>query len=194
MGSRLLNQVVRGFAVFGVVLGLVMVSSTATVRAKESAAELFNRGVELLNKGDLDGAIAEYRTAAKLAPSQANAHYNLGVALHAKKDLDGAVKAFNTAISLDPKDADAHRTLGGTLMDKGDPAAAVTAYQTAITLNPDDPDIHYELMHADIAQKDLASASKELEEFTRLATTTAANREKIDDAKKRIDQLRAAGK
>jgi ribosomal protein L9 len=45
-----------------------------------------------------------------------------------------------------------------------------------------------------IAQKNTAAATKELEEFTRLATNTAANREKIDDAKKRIDQLRAAGK
>lgn len=42
------------------------------------------------------------------------------------------------------------------------------------------------------AQKNAAAAANELDEFIRLAPSTAANREKIDDAKKRIDQLRAA--
>jgi hypothetical protein len=49
-------------------------------------------------------------------------------------------------------------------------------------------------MHAYIAQKNAAAAAKELEAFTKLATSTAANREKIEDAKKRLDQLRAATK
>ena len=52
--------------------------------------------------GDLDGAIAEYRTALRLRPDYATAHHNLGDALRAKGDLDGAIAEYRTAVHLQP--------------------------------------------------------------------------------------------
>jgi tetratricopeptide (TPR) repeat protein len=55
------------------------------------AAAHYNLGVALSNKGDLDGAIAEWREALRLNPNYGDAHYNLGVALWHKGDWDGAI-------------------------------------------------------------------------------------------------------
>ena len=43
-------------------------------------------GMALAKKGDLDGAIAEFREALRLNPRNENAHVNLGVTLGRKGD------------------------------------------------------------------------------------------------------------
>ena len=59
-------------------------------------------GIALQAKGDIDGAIAEYRVAIKLDPKNAPPYYNLGNALRAKGDMDGATPA-GEAGSSDPR-------------------------------------------------------------------------------------------
>ena len=49
--------------------------------SSQDAGTCYKRGVELYGKGDLAGAIAEYRTALRLAPNFPAAHYNLGIEL-----------------------------------------------------------------------------------------------------------------
>ena len=56
-------------------------------------------------KGDLDGAIAEYREALRLNPNNALAHNGLGFALEKKGDLRGALEEYRAATALDPKNA-----------------------------------------------------------------------------------------
>ncbi len=48
-------------------------------------------GLALYPKGDLDGAIGEFREAIRLKPDYADAHYSLGYALQGKGDDDGAI-------------------------------------------------------------------------------------------------------
>jgi len=50
----------------------------------DKAINHFKQGRDLYREGDLDGAIAEYRTALPLDPAHFSAHYNLGTALHAQ--------------------------------------------------------------------------------------------------------------
>jgi len=54
-------------------------------------------------KGDRDGAIAEYREALRLNPANHLAHYDLGVALEKKGDRQGALQEYRAAYQLDPK-------------------------------------------------------------------------------------------
>ena len=49
-------------------------------------------GTALHNKGDVEGAIAEYRAAPRLNTNEVNARYNLAGALRAKGDLVSARK------------------------------------------------------------------------------------------------------
>ena len=63
----------------------------AKQKTNEQAA-LFatNSGRRLLNAGDVDGAISQFRTAIQAVPGYAPAHYQLGLALQRKGDKQGA--------------------------------------------------------------------------------------------------------
>lgn len=60
-------------------------------------------GTALQKKGDLKGAIDEYRIALRVNPNEADARYNLAVALHAKGDLVSSRKEYKKALKLIPK-------------------------------------------------------------------------------------------
>jgi len=69
---------------------------------QDDAATHYHLSDTLREKGDLDGAIAEYRTAISQQPNFPEAHANLGVALKAKGDMDGAIAEWGTAIRQRP--------------------------------------------------------------------------------------------
>jgi Flp pilus assembly protein TadD len=62
-------------------------------------------GHALYDKGDLDGAIAEYRAAIRLQPGDVAAHNNLGLALEMKGDRLAASDEIEKARELDPNDS-----------------------------------------------------------------------------------------
>jgi len=62
-----------------------------------------NSGKRMLNAGDLDGAISQFRNATKLAPSYAIGHYELAVALSRKGEKSESADEFKKAAELDPK-------------------------------------------------------------------------------------------
>jgi Flp pilus assembly protein TadD len=70
---------------------------------QQSAALAANSGRRLLNAGDLDGAISQFRAAIDEAPSYPQAHYQLGMALQRKGDNEGAAEEFKKAAALDPR-------------------------------------------------------------------------------------------
>ena len=59
-----------------------------------------NLGNELGRKGDLEGAITEYRAALRLAPNHVDAHTNLGVALKSLGRKAEAKGEFQQALKL----------------------------------------------------------------------------------------------
>src|SRR5215471_7497333 len=79
------------------------------LRTKDANA-YYHRGLAKIDKGDLDGAIAEFNRAIELDPKYAKAYNNRGNAKIAKGDLDQASADYNRAIDLDPKYANAPAT------------------------------------------------------------------------------------
>jgi tetratricopeptide (TPR) repeat protein len=76
--------------------------------AKEKTGEqaaLFatNSGRRLLNAGDLDGAISQFRAAINSSPNYAAAHFELGMALRQQGKSDEAQEEFRKAAALDPR-------------------------------------------------------------------------------------------
>ena len=96
-------------------------------------------GSLLAEEGNINGAIAAYRTAIRLQPDDAIADSNLGVALAAKGDLEGAIAAYRTAIRLRPDYADAHYNLGIALKAKGRKVEAAREFREYVRLAPDTP-------------------------------------------------------
>ncbi len=126
-------------------LALALLVSTAAGAAPQSrpggtgdAKAHFDRGIALVEKGDLDGAIGEYREVIRLKPDFADAHNNLGAALNQKGDLDEAIAESRAAIRLKPDYAIAHNNLGVALDAKGDLDGAIAEWREGLRLKPDD--------------------------------------------------------
>src|SRR4030095_8873720 len=78
-----------------------------------------NLGIVLLQKGEIDDAIAHYRSALKMQPDSWDAEYNLGTALLGKGQVDEAILHCERAVAMRPTDPDAQVSLGNALFQKG---------------------------------------------------------------------------
>ena len=73
------------------------------VKPNPKEASAYNeRGNAKGDKGDLDGAIADYTRAIELDPKFTEAYYNRGLAKKHKGDLDGAIADYNRVIEINP--------------------------------------------------------------------------------------------
>src|SRR2546429_5743705 len=62
-----------------------------------------NSGRRLLNAGDLEGAISQFRAAISSAPKYAAAHFELGMALRQQGKSEEAQEEFRKAAELDSR-------------------------------------------------------------------------------------------
>jgi lipoprotein NlpI/uncharacterized RDD family membrane protein YckC len=112
-------------------------TSDTQARLKAGCADvLHSRGVALLTKGDLDGAIANFDQAIGLDAKHGRAFYSRGKAYRAKGDLDHAIADYSKAIELDPKNADAFSDRADARQLKEDFIGAFGDYEQAIRLDP----------------------------------------------------------
>jgi len=73
-----------------------------TANALQAATFSTNSGRRLLNAGDLDGAISQFRSAIEQSATYAPAHFYLAQALQRKGLVDEAKSQFQRASELDP--------------------------------------------------------------------------------------------
>ena len=132
--------------------------SKVTLAPREDASAYYNRGNAKDDKGDLDGAIADYNRAIELDPKLAIAYNNRGNAEKAKGDLSGAIADYNRAIELDPKHASAYYNRGNVKDAKGDLDGAIADFNLAIELDPKDADSYTNRGRCKEAKGDLDSA------------------------------------
>jgi tetratricopeptide (TPR) repeat protein len=76
---------------------------TASSNSLQTATFSTNSGKRLLDAGDLNGAISQFRSAIQSQPNYAAAHYQLGLALQRSGQKDEARKEFEKATELDPQ-------------------------------------------------------------------------------------------
>jgi len=77
-------------------------SLAASTNSRQAAAFSTGSGKRMLDAGDLDGAIAQFRSAIHSDANYAAAHYQLGLALSRKGEKDEASREFQRASELDP--------------------------------------------------------------------------------------------
>jgi tetratricopeptide (TPR) repeat protein len=70
---------------------------------QQTALFATNSGKRLLNAGDLEGAISQFKSAIQAVPSYAPAHFQLGLALQRKGDKAESAREFLKAYELDPR-------------------------------------------------------------------------------------------
>ena len=116
-----------------------------TREAPQYPAGHFNYAFELRRRGDIDGAVAEYRSAIALDPGMALAYSNLGALLQSKGELADAESLYVKTIELRPNYALAWNNLATVRYKRGDGVGAVRAFRRAIELKPNDAGAVYNL-------------------------------------------------
>jgi tetratricopeptide (TPR) repeat protein len=117
-----------------------------TMRAAETAADFFTRGVCLEESpATQDEAIDSYKKCVELDPVHAAAYINLGTLYYNRHDYGLAERYYRKAIEVDLKYALAYFDLGNVLDETGRLADGIRAYQSAIALAPTYADAHYNL-------------------------------------------------
>jgi tetratricopeptide (TPR) repeat protein len=89
----------------------------------------------LLERGQLNEAIANYREALEIKPEVAEVQSNLGNALLREGQVEEAVVHLQKALKIDPAYAEAYNYMGSALMKKGRAGEAIGYYQKAVQLN-----------------------------------------------------------
>ena len=165
---KLCGQHVSGTAgrIGGCILLMATTLWTATcLAASQEAEQHYKRGRLLRERGNLDGAIQEYKKAIVINPDYGDAHYSLGYAYHLKaaqmnpvtprqlnaahpvqtyvkkwergiREMDLAIVEFKKVVQLEPKAPDAHFKLALVYDNKGDYKHACDRYRRVIKLDP----------------------------------------------------------
>ena len=106
------------------------------VLPKPDANAYSNRGNSLLNSGQYNEALAEFRKAIALNPNYKKARYGIGrVYLHSQRYTD-ATSAFEQLIKDEPNYTEAHHGLGLAYFNLGDKAKAAGAANAALRIDP----------------------------------------------------------
>jgi tetratricopeptide (TPR) repeat protein len=113
-----------------------------------SAGAYTNLGNVLLQKGQVDEAIDQYRKAIVIDGTAVEAHNNLGIAWAKKGQLDAAIIEFRKTLELNPAYIQAYNNLGTALFQKGQINDAIVQFQEALRRKPDYVDAQNNLAKA----------------------------------------------
>ncbi len=111
-----------------------------------------NLGSELLEGGDIDGAIAHLEKSLRLKFDVLESHNSLTSALFRKGDADAAIAEAHVALNFDPDNAGTHAVLGMALMTKGLLDDAIAQLSKAVEILPNHSQANYNLAVA-LAEK-----------------------------------------
>jgi tetratricopeptide (TPR) repeat protein len=102
-----------------------------------------NLGSDLLEAGDVEGAISHLEKSLRLKFDLPESHNSLTYALFRKGDTDAAIAEAHVALNLDPHNADTRAALGMALMTKGLLDEAIAQLSKAVEIFPSYTDAHY---------------------------------------------------
>jgi tetratricopeptide (TPR) repeat protein len=158
-----------------------------------------DRARDLLDRGDLQGALAAYRTAVEAEPTSVQAHKSFAYALALGGDLRGAVREYRTALDLDPEQPGVHQRLGAVLVRSGDLDAGIRHLRHAVELAPDFAEAYGQLAAALERAGRIGEAVEAAEEVLRIRPDDSTARlehgrldllARIDPTQDLVSQLR----
>ena len=107
-----------------------------------------NLAGDLLERGEVDEAIAHFEKAVEIWPGHAEAHNNLGNALVRKGATKEAIVHFQKVLEIWPNDVEARNNLGGALLEEGRVDEAIAQFERVLAEKPDHAQAHNNLGNA----------------------------------------------
>ncbi len=109
--TRTFTTLQKTISIFGVLCAVLFLLSFVLVGCQSSPEKKklkhYNKGIEYLQKDDIESALIAFKNAIEVDSSFADAYYQLGLAYQKIREFDKAVIAFGNAASNDPKNVDA---------------------------------------------------------------------------------------
>jgi len=103
----------------------------------------YNEGVELIQKGDKDGAEKKFDEAVAAKPDLAQAWKVISQLAYERKDYAKALSSGRKLLELDAKDGDLYGILMDSASKTGDNAAALDYKKKFVAANADNPEVNY---------------------------------------------------
>ncbi|MBK8161708.1 MAG: tetratricopeptide repeat protein [Gammaproteobacteria bacterium] len=157
-----------------------------------TAEELYNRGVTLGSRGELDEAMRCYAQALELRPDLAEAHNNLGMIHLSRARLDEAARCFRQALAQRPGYASALFNLAGIRLRQGEYSEAIASCQDLLARNPADIEARIQLGLAHGGRGALDDAVACFEQALALKPDSARAWENLGTARLRQNRTEAA--
>jgi len=98
----------------------------------------YDLGLALFNRGEIDGAINQFRQALSIKPDDIMVRNNLGVAMSRKNDIQGAIHQYKEVINKDPYHYLAYFNLAQAYTELRDFKSASEWYQKGLNIAPND--------------------------------------------------------
>ncbi|MGH8023691.1 MAG: tetratricopeptide repeat protein, partial [Limisphaerales bacterium] len=139
-----------------------------------------NLGDLLIQRGQIDAAIAQYKKSVAIHPDQGVFH-NLGNALLSRGRISEAWQVFQMELKYDPGSASAWADFGNACLQTGRTGEAIQYLKKAYQKSPNDPMICYNLGNAYVQKKQLEAAIQywqravDLEPYFPMANNNLAN-------------------
>ncbi len=128
----------------------------------KKAKEHFLRGQKLLKSKNLDQALKEFQSAAKLSPKSPVTHYWVGMAYFYKKQPEKAIANFKKVLKLDAKNYHTLAMIGKILSFQKDKLDEAANYlKKSLALNMDYADAHFDLGRIHAMKGDMGRALAE---------------------------------
>jgi len=163
--APLQDDILRRIAVL-LVGALLVVGAVMGLQRSHGYMVHAQNGVELLDEGKTDEAIAELRKSVSLRPDFAAAHAALARAYIAKHDFENAAAEMKRVIALNPRSEDAYYRLGLIYLEQKLPSKAQDIFAQLLRLDPSSADGHAGLA---AALSDQHRDPEALEEYKRVA-------------------------
>jgi tetratricopeptide (TPR) repeat protein len=102
----------------------------------------FDHAAELVDKGQFEAAIAEWKELLATNPDDSRIHNNLATALTRTGRYTEAIPEFQKALELNPQYHTIYNNLGRTLVAAGRSDEAIVTFQRGLQYYPESPDLH----------------------------------------------------
>lgn len=126
----------------------IAVWTDTTVKRPQNPRAHFNRGVVLLDAGQIEAAIPEFERTFQLDPNYAEAHNSLANAMLQLERLPDAIAHYTEAVRLRPSYVRAWYNMGLALLRSGDAAGAAARLGECLRLSPNFAAAHNALGNA----------------------------------------------
>jgi tetratricopeptide (TPR) repeat protein len=141
-------------------------------------------GLAYQERGFLDEAIREFKTAIELGPNMDKNHYNIGRAYEENGLFENAIAAYKKAVKLNPEYTDAYFNLANLSMRLQLRKDAIYAYRRVIELDPADLEAYNNLGVAHAMQGEIGRAVELWEKVLEMDPDNQKAKDNIAKAKK----------